>query len=89
MLVSKKISYGEKNCKYLIGYLYSDHKVKSLHTILPKMSGQIKSCDGQTNCMYFLIEDYKFLEKYNTIWDKVKIINKIKIKLHGDEVTDF
>ena len=39
--------------------------------------------------MYFLIEDYKFLEKYNTIWDKVKIINKIKIKLHGDEVTDF
>ena len=37
--------------------------------------------------MYFLIEDYKFLEKYNTIWDKVKIkINQIKIKSHGDKV---
>ena len=53
--------------------------------------------------MYFLIEDDDLLEKYNTIWDKVsadikkvfhsepvnKNFLKIKIKSHGDEVTDF
>ena len=51
-----------------------------------------------------LIEDDDLLEKYNTIWDKVipdiykknddepvynKRMLKIKIKFHGDEVTDF
>ena len=52
--------------------------------------------------MYFLIEDDDLLEKYNTIWDKVSahikkgqracqqnFFLKIKIKSHGDEVTDF
>ena len=54
--------------------------------------------------MYFFIEDDDLLEKYNTIWDKVsadikkefdsdpiynKQFLKIKIKSHGDEVTDF
>ena len=52
----------------------------------------------------FLIKDDGFLEKYNTIWDKVsadikkefdsepvysKELLKNKIKSHGDEVTDF
>ena len=27
VLVSNKISYGEKNYKYFIGYFYNDHKV--------------------------------------------------------------
>ena len=36
VLVSNKISSGEKNCKYFIGYLYYDHKVKQLHIMLPK-----------------------------------------------------
>ena len=54
--------------------------------------------------MYFFIEDYELLEKYNTIWDKVrddtkneldfeptynKEFLKTKIKSHGDKVTDF
>ena len=54
--------------------------------------------------MYFLIENGDLLEKYNTIWDKVsadikntfdsepvynKNFLKIKIKSHGNEVTDF
>ena len=54
--------------------------------------------------MYFLIENDDLLEKYNTIWDKVrsdikkefdskhvhnKEFLKAKIKSHGDEVTDF
>ena len=31
----------------------------------------VKSYDGHTKWMYFLIEDDELLEKYNTIWDKV------------------
>ena len=29
VLVSNKICFGEKSCKYFIGYLYNDNKVKS------------------------------------------------------------
>ena len=38
-----------KNCKYFIDYLYNNHKVKLLHTILPKASAYLRSYDGQTN----------------------------------------
>ena len=72
--------------------------------MLPKTSAYVKSYDGQTKWMYFLIEDDDLLEKYNTIWDKVsadikkefdsepvynKIFLKTKIKSHGNEVTNF
>ena len=104
VLVSNNISFGEKNYKYYIGYLYNNHKVKPLHIMLPKTSAYVKSYDEQTKWMYSLIEDNDLLEKYNTIWDKVSadikkefdsepIYNKnylkTKIKSHGDEVTDF
>ena len=36
-----------------------------------KTSAYVKSYDGKTKWMYFLIEDDDLLEKYNTIWDKV------------------
>ena len=39
--------------------------------MLPKASAYVKSYDGQTKWMYFFIENYDLLEKYNTIWDKV------------------
>ena len=104
MLVSRRISSGEKNYKCFIDYLYNDYKVKPLHIMLPKTSAYVKSYDGQTKWMYFLIEDDDLLEKYNTIWDKVsadikkefdskpfhnKKSWKIKIRSYGDEVTDF
>ena len=72
--------------------------------MLPKTSAYVKIYDGQTKCMYFLIEDDDLLEKYDTIWDKVsadikkefdcdpvynKHFLKTKIKSHGDKVTDF
>ena len=50
--------------------MYDNHKVKLLHIMLPKTSTYIKSYDGQTKWMYFLIEDDDLLEKY-IIWDKV------------------
>ena len=46
VLISRKISSGEENYKYPIGYLYNDHKVKSLHLMLPKTSAYVKSYDG-------------------------------------------
>ena len=39
--------------------------------MLPKTSAHVKSYDGQTKWVYFLIEDNDLLEKYNTLWDKV------------------
>ena len=36
-----------------------------------KTSPCVKSYDGQTKWIYFLIEDDELLEKNNTIWDKV------------------
>ena len=38
--------------------------------MLPKTSAYVKSYDGKTKSIYFLIEDDDLLEKYNTIWDK-------------------
>ena len=79
-------------------------KAKPLHITLPKTSAYVKSYDGKTTWMYFLIEDDNLLVKYNTIWDKVhadikkeldskpvynKEFLKTKIKSHGDEVTVF
>ena len=51
VLLSNKISFGEKNYKYFIGYLYKDHKVKPLHMMLPKTSTYVKSYEGQTKWM--------------------------------------
>ena len=60
-----KIYFDEKNYKYLIGYLHNDHKVKLLHTMLPKTSAYVKIYNGLTKWLYFLIEDDD-----NTISDK-------------------
>ena len=52
--------------------------------MLPKTSTYVKSCDGQTKWMYFLIEDGDLLEKYITIWDKVN--TDIKKEFDGEPV---
>ena len=84
VLVSKKISFGEKIYKYFIGYLYNDHKVKPLHIMLPKTSAYVKRYDGQNIWMYFLFKDDGLLEKYNAIWDKVSA--DIKREFHSEPV---
>ena len=73
ILVSNKISFGEKNQKYFIGYLYNGHEVKPLHIMLCITSADVKSYDGQTKWIYYLIEDNDLLLKYNTIWDSLSI----------------
>ena len=62
VLVSNKISFGEKNYKHFIGYLHNDYKVKPLHIMLPKTSAYVKGYDEQTKWMYFLIEEDDLLE---------------------------
>ena len=104
LLVSNKISSGEKNYKYFIDYLHNDHKVKPLHIMLPKTSVYVNSCGGQTKWIYFLIECDDSLKKYKTIRDKVsadikkefdsepvykKEYLETKIKFHVNEVRDF
>ena len=64
----------------------------------------VKSYDGQTKWMYHWAEDEDLLEKYNTIWHKVRaeikkefdsepVYNKnflkTKVKSYGDDVKDF
>ena len=85
-------------------YLHNNFKVKPSHVMILKTSVYVKSYDGQTKWVYFLIEDNDLLDKHNTIWDKVisdiikefdsepvhnKNFLKTEIKSHGDEVTDF
>ena len=53
VLISKKISFGEKSYKYFIGYLYNDNKVRSLHIMPPKTNFYVKSYDRETKWMYF------------------------------------
>ena len=71
--------------------------------MLSKTSAYVKIYDAQTKWMYLFIEDDDLLKNYNTIWNKVsadvekefdsepvyKKFLKIKIKSHGNEVTDF
>ena len=75
ILVPNKIFlWRKKNFKYFIGYLHDGNKVKPLNIMLPKVSAYVKSYDGQTKWMYFLIEDDELLEKCNTIWDKSGLV---------------
>ena len=82
VLVSNKIFCGEKNYKCFIGYLHNDHKVRTLHIMLPKTSAYVKIYNGQTKSMYFLTVNGQLLEKYNTIWDKVSIGIKKEFDRH-------
>ena len=72
--------------------------------MLPKTSTYVKSYNGQTKRMCFLIEDEDLVQIYNIIWDKVKAdikkefdsepvynknILKTKIESHGNEGTNL
>ena len=49
--------------------------------MLPKTNAYVKSYDGQTKWMYFLIEDDDLLEKYSTIFYDKKLLSKTLIIL--------
>ena len=56
-------SFSERNYKFLIGYLYNGNKVKPSNITHPKKSAYVKSYDGQTKWVYFLIEDDDLKDK--------------------------
>ena len=70
IFISKLIET-KNNCKYSIGYL--DDVIRPLILILPKMSGYVKNFKDNNNIfMSFCIDHDKLLEKYKTIWTKIK-----------------
>ena len=56
--------------------MQNDHKVKSLHIMLPKTRAYVESYDGQTKYMYFLTKNDGLLGKYKIILDKVNTDTK-------------
>ena len=55
VLVSNKISFGGKNYKHFICYLYNDHKDQPLRIMLSKTSANVKSMMDELNgCMFWL-----------------------------------
>ena len=62
LLVSIKISFGEKNYKYFVGCVYNDNRIKPLHIMLLKRNAYVKSYDGQIKWMYFSVEDDDLLK---------------------------
>ena len=62
LLVSIKISFGEKNYKYFVGCVYNDNRIKPLHIMLLKTNAYVKSYDGQIKWMYFSVEDDDLLK---------------------------
>ena len=79
VLVSNKISSGERNNKYVIGYLHDDYKIKSLDLMLSKMSVYVKSYDDQTKWMYFLAKDDDLLTNIMLFRMKSTLILKINL----------
>ena len=57
--------------------------------MFPDISAAVKSYDGQTKWMNFLIEDDGLLEKYDTIWDKVSTDIKEKLTASQSTLNNF
>ena len=72
IVVSGKFKHNNEGFKYFIGY-QEGGIVKPLCIILPQMSGYIKYFENGGKNMSFLIKYDKVWEKYNEIWDVIKI----------------
>ena len=85
IVVSDKVRHGDDGFQYLIGYKEGEI-VKLLCIILPQMSGYKKYFETGGKNMSFVVKDDDVLDKYNEIWDKIKMdLNK---KLHSMPVHD-
>ena len=76
IVVSNKIPFNKQDFKNIFGYKYAI-KIKPLCIFHPRMSVYKKDFD-KTKCMYFVIKDESFFDKYNEIWEKVSNIIKKK-----------
>ena len=89
VLVSNKISSGERNNKYVFGYLHDDYKIKSLDLMLSKMSVYVKSYDDQTKWMYFLTKDDDLLTNIMLFRVKSTLILKINLVANMSRIKYF
>ena len=102
ILMSNKISSGEKSNKYFIGYLYDDCKINLLDIMLLKIRVYVKkNYDRQIKWMYFLVvdddlcvdDDYLVRADIKKEFDDEPVYNrkiwKTAIKFYRDKVTDF
>ena len=72
IVVSDKFNYNEAGSKCFIGYQKGEI-VKPLFIILLQMSGYIKYFEYGSPNMSFSIKDEEVGEKYEQIWDALKI----------------
>ena len=80
MVVSNKFPFGKQDSKYFIGY----KKNKEI-TLLCKFFPYFFLSD-KTRCMYFMIKDETFLDKYMRIWEKVSNMRKkVNGKINNDK----
>ena len=70
------VSSGENHYRYFIRYKDNDYEIKISGIMLPKTSAYVKSYDGETEWMTFLIRDDNLMKKHDDIWNKVT--NSIK-----------
>ena len=66
------LNMSDDGFKYFIGYKEGEI-VKLLCIILPQMSGYIKYFENGGKNMSFMVKNEDMLDKYNQIWDKIKI----------------
>ena len=77
ILIYKPESYDKNNVKKdIVGY--NDNTIRPLQLFLPKMTGYLNIFEDGNRKMSFLADNTnEFLEKYMTMWEKIKnLINK-------------
>ena len=78
IIVSSRWKLNDTTYKYFCGYLNNDGIVKPLCVILPQMNGYIQYFDDGGKNMSFVTDDEKVYEKYDEIWNVVKVLLKLK-----------
>ena len=83
--IISKLGQTKTNSKYLIGYL--DNAIRPLVLIMPKMNGHVKifkvkdGDKGNNNKLFVAINDEKLLTKYEAIWTKIEVLQKIELNV--------
>ena len=76
IFLSKKVSSGEENHKYFVGYVHDDNnwKIREFYIMPPNMSAYVKSFNGESKWIHFLIENDELLKNVMTFWINSKIV---------------
>ena len=74
---SIKFRHNDDGFNYFTVYK-EDEIVKMLCIILPQMTGYMKYFENREKNMSFVIKDDDVLDKYNEIWEKIKMILSMK-----------